>query len=159
MKKSDLFIPVFVLAAVLACFLVTGHNRRDEISDIMARQISVDESSGADLWISSSDTAYNWVHRSLDFSIGINSETEEKVSVVFVFTENGNQKTTVHTAQKKLNPEGETIFHASVSDQKFSSGEWMMSAYLIDQNHQRIPLRNQDASGSDVLAVCTFHVR
>lgn len=160
MKKRYLFMPVCLLAGILICFLFIGHNRRDEISDIMAKQISIEETSASDVWINSSDTTYNWVHRSLDFSIGVYSDREEETSVVFLFTNDDNQKITVHTDSRKLKTGVENIFHASVSRQKLSSGNWQMSAYLTDpDNHEIIPLKNPDTAGSDILIICTFHVR
>lgn len=158
MKKRYLFIPVCVLAAILVCFLFIGHQRRDEISDIMARQLSLDETSSADTWISSSDTTYNWVHRSLDFSLGVDTTKEQKISVAFIFTNAEKKRVTVHTAFRKLNSEDETIFHASIPYEKLSEGDWQMSAYLIDSDNQKIALRNPDTA-SDILTICVFHVR
>lgn len=158
MKKRYLFIPICILAIILACFLFLGHQRRDEVSDIMARQLSVDETSTADTWINSSDTTYNWVHRSLDFSIGVDTTKEQKVSVVFIFTKDQKRTATVRTSAQKLNQTDETIFHASIPYEKLSEGDWLMSAYLLDENKQKVPLKNPDTA-SEILAICAFHVR
>lgn len=156
MKKRFFLIPVCIFSLVLICFLWAGHIRRNEIFNILARQLTVDENADADVWISSSDTTYNWVHRSLDFSIGIESEKVENVSAVFVFT--GDHPRTVSTGKRQLKRNQENIFTSSMPYQKLSSGNWVVSVYLLDQDNQKVPLKNPD-SKDNALVICTFTVR
>ena len=159
MKKRMILIPVCVFALITGCFLFLGQIRRNEISDILARQLSVNENAEANTSITSSDTTYNWVHRSLDFSIGVNSDQNEVVSAVFVFTGEQKNNVTIHTKQKKLQTGTENIFTASLPYQKLSKGDWLMSAYLLDQNNHKASLKNPGIDSSGYLAICTFHVR
>lgn len=157
MKKHAILIPVCIFALLLGSFLLIGHKRRDEISDILAQQIYVSDDSEADVWINSSDTVYNWVHRSLDFSIGVNSQHVETVSAVFVLTGNQDQRVTITADKKKVKTDGETVFTASVPYQKLSEGSWTISAFLLDSGNDRIPLKNENVS-DHALTICTFHV-
>lgn len=158
MKKRYFLIIICILAFLTGSFLTLGHLRRDEISDIYATQIEIDETSDAKIWINSSDTVYNWVHRSLDFSIGVNTNRQSSASVVFLFSHKGHKDLRKKTAVKKLSVTDETIFTASMPYQKLSKGTWTIYACLLDDNEKKLPLRNQHAS-DNIVSVCTFHVR
>lgn len=158
MKKRSFLIVICVLTLLTGSFLTFGHLRRDEISDIYATQIEIDDDSRSDIWINSSDTVYNWVHRSLDFSIGVITEKETIASVVFLFSHDHQKDLRIQTDIKKLSGSDETIFTASMPYQKLAKGTWRISAYLLDSDEKKIPLKNLNITDYS-MPVCTFHVR